>query len=244
MSHDHIADRKSSPTGLLTTDSSSHFMFQIQGTKMPALQSAKTAMASQTSSCTSGAPPLVERDDSDVNEEATCVANELMNTASGLLNPNGLVSTFRTQIVQVAEQIVPDFVPNFLDERTAKAFGLFLAAGATIMQLLFPGLAQTAWHVAGFIAFALTMLPIASNTQGKLRGASGITQITVEITKGKSGTGTQAICPPADQPYDCTSYFCLGDDNNICTDIWSEGCPCTNCPSQQNMVKPLSPTFS
>ena len=87
---------------------------------MPALQSTKTVMANPTTSCISGAPPLVERDNPDVDEESMCVITELMNTAPGPLNPNGLVSTFRTKIVQVAERIVPDFVPGLLDGRTAR----------------------------------------------------------------------------------------------------------------------------
>ena len=210
---------------------------------MVALESAKTVMASPTGSCTYGTSPLVERANSDVDEETLCLANTLMDSAGGLMNPNGLISTFRTQIVEVADQMVPDFVPIFQDIRVAGAFGLFLVAADKLIPLLFPGLGQAAWLVAGFIAFGLTMLPLASNSQNKLQQASGVTQIVLQVRKGKSGSGSESICPPADQPYDCASIFCAGNANNVCTGIWSENCPCITCPSLEDMVmssKPIS----
>ena len=235
--NDDIANRLSSGTGLLTSDSSSHFVFQIQKTDVPALESASTALASASPACTLGASPLIERDDPDAEEEITCLANTLIESSDGLMNPNGLMSIFRTQIVEVAQQMAPDFVPIFNDARVAGAFGLFLVAADTILPILFPGLAPAAWLMAGFIAFGLTMLPLASNTQGKIQQASGVTAIVLQVTKGKSGSGTEALCPPADQPYDCASSLCAGNANNICTGVWSEGCPCSKCPAEEDMVK-------
>ena len=210
---------------------------------MPALESAKTAMATPTGSCTYGTSPLIERDDS-VEEEITCLANTLIDNSEGLMNPNGLMSIFRTQVVEVAQHIVPDFVPNFQDVRVAGAFGLFLVAADILIPKLFPGLGQAAWHMAGFIAFALTMLPLASNSQGKIQQASGVTQIVLQVTKGKSSSDSESICPPADQPYNCDSVFCVGNADNVCTGIWSENCPCTKCPSVEETVMSSEPIFS
>lgn len=211
---------------------------------MPALQSAETATATASSApaCTNGTSPLIERGDTDVYEETLCLADELMYNADGLMNPNGLISTFRTQIVEIAGQLVPDFNPIFQDLRVAGAFALFLAASDTLLPILFPGLHQAGWLVAAFIAFGLTMLPFASNTQGKLRTESGITQIVLQVTKGKSNS--QPICPPSEQPYDCASVLCAGNAHNICTGPWLDTCPCVTCPSGQDMVKSYHPLCS
>ena len=231
--NDDIADWVSSGTGLLISDSSDHFVFQIQATDMPALLSAETAMASPAPTCT-GTSPLTERDDTDVSDEARCLAEELMSNSGGLMNPKGFMSIFRTQIVEIANDWVPDFVPIFGDLRVAGAFGLFLAAADTLLPLLFPGLAQQGWLIAGFISFSVALLPLASNVVGKLQLSSGVTQIVLQVTKGKSGS--QPICPPSDQPYECSNVLCAGNSNNICTGVWLENCPCITCPSAQDMV--------
>ena len=83
----------------MTSDSSGHFVYQIQATDMPALLAEKTAIATPAPTCTvNSSTPLVERDDTDIYDDALCLANELLNNADGLMNPKGVVSTFRTQI--------------------------------------------------------------------------------------------------------------------------------------------------
>lgn len=83
----------------MTSDSSGHFVFQIQATDMPALLAEKTAIATPAPTCTvNSTTPLVERDDTDIYDDALCLADELMNNAHGLGNPEGLISTFRTQV--------------------------------------------------------------------------------------------------------------------------------------------------
>ena len=52
------------------------------------LESTKTVMANPTGSCTYGASPLIERADSDVEEETTCLVDTQMNIAAGLMDPN------------------------------------------------------------------------------------------------------------------------------------------------------------
>ncbi len=233
---DNIADFASSGTGLLTSDSSGHFIFQIQATDMSALLAEKTAMATPAPTCTvTSTTPLVERDGTDVYDDALCLANELMDNADGLMNPNGLISTFRTQILEVVDWLVPDFVPIWQDLRVAGAFGLFLAAADTLLPLLFPGLSIQGWLVAGFLSFGLAMLPLASNAVGKLQQSSSVTQIVLQVTKGKYGS--KPVCPPSEQPYLCSSVLCAGNSNNICTGVWLENCPCISCPSPEDMVR-------
>lgn len=96
----------------MTSDSSSQLVFQIQATDMPALLTEKTAIATPTPTWTvNSTTPLVERDDTDVYDDALCLANELTDNADGLMNPKGLRSTFRTQTLEVVDGLVPDFVP-------------------------------------------------------------------------------------------------------------------------------------
>lgn len=221
-------------TGLLVTGSSGQFVLQIQSTDMPALQNASSLMASPAPTCTGS--PITERDDTDSYEEAFCLASELMNNADGLSNPNGLMNTFRTQILEVVNQLPPaDFVPIFQDLAVVGAFALFLNVAGTVMPNLFPGLSQQGWLVAGFLAFTITNLPLASNTQGKLQAQSGVTQIVLQVTKGQEGS--QSICAPTEQPYDCANVLCAGNANNVCTGQWLENCPCVTCPSTQDMVR-------
>ena len=234
--NDNKADFASSGTGLLTSDSSGHFIFQIQATDMPALLAEKTAIATPAPTCTvSSTTPLVERDDTDVYDDALCLANELMDNADGLMNPKGLINTFRTQILEVVEGLVPDFVPIWQDLRVGGAFALFLAPADTLLPLLFPGLASQGWLVAGFLAFGLAMLPLASNVAGELQQSIGVTQIVLRVTKGKYGS--QPVCPPSEQPYLCSSVLCAGNSNNICTGVWLENCPCISCPPPEDMVR-------
>ena len=246
-----MADWVSSGAGLLITDSSGHFVLQIQGTDIAAIQSAGAAMASPAPNCSTGTSPLVERDDTNSYDEATsplverddtdsydealCLADELMYNADGLANPDGLMSTFRTQIVEVAGNLDPtNFIPNFEDVRVAGAFGLFLLATDTLLPTLFPGLAQPGWLVAAFLSFSLIMLPLASNTQGQLKTVSGTAQIVLQVTKGS--TSSQPICAPTEQPYNCESVLCAGEAN-VCTGDWLKGCPCVTCPAPADMVK-------
>ena len=87
---------------------------------MPALLSFETALAGPAPACLMS--PLIERDDDpEVYIEAMCLADELMHNAQGLMNPNGFIKTFRNQVVEVAERLPPNFVPNFPDLRTAGA---------------------------------------------------------------------------------------------------------------------------
>lgn len=230
-----MANWVSSGTGLLISDSSGHFVLQIQGSDIAAIQSAGAAMASPAPNCSTGTSPLVERDDTDSYDEALCLADELMYNADGLANPDGLMSTFRTQIVEVAGNLDPtNFIPNFEDVRVAGAFGLFLLATDTLLPTLFPGLAQQGWLVAAFLSFSLIMLPLASNTQGQLKTVSGTAQIVLQVTKGS--TSSQPICAPTEQPYNCESVLCAGKAN-ICTGDWLKGCPCVTCPAPADMVK-------
>ena len=94
---------------------------------MPALLALETTLAIPTPSvlsCIIGGSPLIERDDTDVYEEASCLANELMQNAEGLMNPNGFSSTFREQIVEVVNVLPPDLIPVFPDLRSAGAFAI------------------------------------------------------------------------------------------------------------------------
>ena len=209
---------------------------------MPALLRLETALATPAPSCIIGTSTLIERDDTDVYEEASCLANELMQNAEGLMNPNGFMKTFREQIVEVVAQLPPDFIPVFPDLRSAGAFAVFLAIGYTIVStLLFPELVATKWLVAGLVSFLLAMVAIASNTVGKLQQSTGVSQIALQVSK--ETYGSQSICFPDGKPYDCTCAWCAGD-NNVCTGDWTLNYPCITCPSEENMVKSLDPPRS
>lgn len=205
---------------------------------MPALLSFETALGTPINPCIVDTSPLIERGDADVYEEATCLANELIQNADGLMNPNGLMKTFQNQVVELVHNLPPDFVPGFPDLRTAGAFAVFLSTGYTIVTTLFPGLDQVYLLFAGFVSFLLAMLPVASNTVGKLRQSSGVSQIVLQVTKEKYGS--RSICLPDGKPYDCTNPWCAGN-NNICETEWTQGCPCLTCPSEQDIVRSLDP---
>ena len=72
------------------------------------------------------------------------------------------------------------------------------------------------------------MLPLASNDQGKIQQADGLTQIVLQVAKGRYGP---SICPPADQPYDCASISCSENADNVCKGMYTDTCPYTKCPS-------------
>lgn len=202
---------------------------------MPALLSFETALAGPAPTCNLMSP-LIERDDNpEVYIEAMCLADELMHNAQGLMNPNGFMKTFQHQVVEVAERLPPNFVPNFPDLRTAGAFAIFLGTGYAVVNALFPGYALYLL-VAGFVSFLLATASIASNTVGKLGQSSGVTQIVLQVTKEE--LRSESICLPDSKPYDCEAVWCDGN-NDVCTGEWTFGCPC--CPSFENTVKSLGP---
>ena len=97
-----------------------------------------------------------------------------MNNADGLLNPNGLINTFRTQIVEVINQLpAADFVPIFQDATVVLAFALFLNYAPTLMPTLFPAVLVGGWLVASLLGFMITNVPFASS-KSSFRALSSI----------------------------------------------------------------------
>lgn len=78
-------------------------------------------------------------------------------------------------------------------------------------------------------------LPLASNAVDKLQQSSGVTQIVLQVSKGKYGS--QPVCPTSEQPYLCDSVLCAENSNNTCNGVWLEKCPCISCPSPEDMMR-------